>query len=98
MMTIVTRVRLQAGSTDRWDRTMHARVEAARDADGWVSAQLLRGVDDPLERAIIGVWESQQAWQSWHDDPLFAETREQLNGLEDRTQESVWLEVVEDLG
>lgn len=97
MMTIVTRVRLQPGSTDQWDRTMHARVEAARGVDGWVSAQLLKGVDEPLERAIIGVWHSKAAWQSWHDDELFAETREQLNGLEDRAQESAWFEVVEDV-
>jgi heme-degrading monooxygenase HmoA len=98
MMTIVTRVKLRPESTDQWDRAMHARVEAARDADGWISAQLLRGVDEPLERAIVGVWDSQDAWRRWHDDDAFTETREQLSGLEERSQESVWFEVVEDVG
>ena len=26
-------------------------------AKGWVSAQLLKGSDEPLERAIVGVWD-----------------------------------------
>jgi heme-degrading monooxygenase HmoA len=98
MMTIITRVKLRAGSTEQWDRAMHTRVEAARGAKGWVSAQLLKGVDEPLERAIVGVWESKEAWAGWHDDETFTQTREQLSGVEERPQESVWFEVVEDLG
>ena len=97
MMTIITRVKLRAGSTEHWDRAMHTRVEAARGARGWVSAQLLKGVDEPLERAIVGVWESKEAWAGWHNDETFTETREQLSGVEERPQESVWFEVVEDL-
>lgn len=98
MMTIVTRVRLRDGATEQWDRAMHARVDAARDARGWVSAQLLQGVDDPLERAIVGVWDSKDDWAAWHDDDTFRETREQLSGVEDGPQESTWFEVVEDRG
>jgi heme-degrading monooxygenase HmoA len=97
MMTIVTRVKLREGTTDQWDRAMHTRVESARGADGWVSAQLLKGVDEPLERAIVGVWDSKQAWERWHDDEAFTDTRQQLSGLEERPQESVWFEVVEDV-
>jgi heme-degrading monooxygenase HmoA len=97
MMTIVTRVKLRAGSTEQWDRAMHTRVEAAREAEGWVSAQLLKGVDEPLERAIVGVWESKDAWSGWHNDEAFTETKQQLSGLEERPQESVWFEVVEDI-
>jgi len=96
-MTIITRVKLREGSTEQWDRAMHTRVEAARGAKGWVSAQLLKGVDEPLERTIVGVWESKEAWAGWHDDQTFTETREQLSGVEERPQESVWFEVVEDL-
>ena len=32
MMTIITRVKLRPGSTEQWDRAMHTRLEAARDA------------------------------------------------------------------
>jgi heme-degrading monooxygenase HmoA len=98
MMTIVTRVRLRSGSTDQWDQAMHDRVAAARDAEGWVSTQLLKGVDEPLERAIVGVWNSREDWAAWHDDETFRDTREQLKGVEDGPQESVWFEVVEDRG
>lgn len=97
MMTIITRVKLRAGSTEQWDRAMHARVEAARGAKGWISAQLLNGVDEPLERAIVGVWESKDDWAAWHDDDAFRETRAQLRGVEERAQESVWFEVAEDV-
>ena len=95
MMTIITRVKLRAGSTEQWGRAMHTRVEAARGAKGWISAQLLQGVDEPLERAIVGVWDSKEAWAAWHDEDAFTETREQLSGVEDRPQESVWFEVIE---
>ena len=97
MMTIITRVKLRAGSTEQWDRAMHTRVEAARSAKGWISAQLLKGVDEPLERAIVGVWDSKAAWAAWHDDDAFTETREQLSGVEERPQESVWFGVIEDI-
>jgi len=96
-MTIITRVKLREGSPEQWDRAMQTRVEAARDAKGWISAQLLKGVDEPLERAIVGVWDSQEAWAAWHDDDAFTETREQLSGLEERPQESVWFGVIEDI-
>lgn len=96
MMTIITRVKLKAGSAEQWDRVMRERVEAARGASGWVSAQLLTGVDEDLERAIVGVWESKDDWAAWHHDDAFEETRDQLSQVEERSQESVWFEVVED--
>jgi heme-degrading monooxygenase HmoA len=97
MMTIITRVKLREGSTEQWDRAMHTRVDAARGVTGWISAQLLEGVDEPLERAIVGVWESKEDWAAWHDDEAFTETREQLSGVEERPQESVWFSVIEDM-
>jgi heme-degrading monooxygenase HmoA len=97
MMTIITRVKLRAESTEQWDRAMHARVEAARGAKGWVSAQLLRGVEEDRERAIVGVWDSKDDWAAWHHDDAFQETREELSRVEERAQESVWFEVVEDI-
>ncbi|MFC9839056.1 antibiotic biosynthesis monooxygenase family protein [Rhodococcus sp. NPDC127530] len=95
MMTIVTRVTLRAEGVHQWDRVMHARLEAAREKPGWVSAQLLKGVDQPLERAIVGVWNSKKDWAAWHHDETFRATREQLAGLEDCAAESTWFEVVE---
>ena len=95
MMTIVTKVKLRADDVNEWDSAMHTRVEAARGRPGWISAQLLKGVDQPLERAIVGVWESKDAWANWHDDDAFRATRAQLAGLEDGPTESTWFEVVE---
>ena len=95
MMTIVTRVKLREEGIDQWDGAMHARLAAARGKPGWVSAQLLKGVDQPLERAIVGVWNSKNDWASWHDDEAFRATRRQLEGLEDGPTESTWFEVVE---
>ncbi len=94
-MTIVTNVRLRPEGIEQWDSVMHARLEIARGRPGWVSAQLLRGVDQPLARAIVGVWNSKDDWAAWHHDETFRATREQLEGLEDGTTESAWFEVVE---
>jgi heme-degrading monooxygenase HmoA len=97
MPTIITRVRLRAGTTQQWDRAMHIRVQAARDAPGWVSAQLLKGLDDDRDRLIIGVWASPEAWAAWHEDDAFRATREELAGVEERPPESRWFDVVEDV-
>ncbi|MGH8963799.1 MAG: antibiotic biosynthesis monooxygenase family protein [Actinomycetes bacterium] len=95
MMTIVTKVKLHEVGVDQWDSAMHLRVEAARGRQGWISAQLLKGVDQPLERAIVGVWDSKEDWAAWHHDDTFRATRDQLAGLEDGPTESTWFEVIE---
>jgi heme-degrading monooxygenase HmoA len=95
MMTIITSVRLMEDGVTEWDNAMHTRVETARERPGWVSVQLLRGVDDPLERAIVGVWRSKEDWAAWHDDETFHQTRQQLAGLEEEPAVSTWFEVVE---
>jgi heme-degrading monooxygenase HmoA len=60
MMTVVTTVSLKDAARNQWDRAMHERVRAAADMDGWVAVQLLREVDHPQRRAIIGTWESRE--------------------------------------
>lgn len=94
-MTIITTVKLRAGCTEQWDRVMQARVNAAREAHGWVSAQLLNGVAEELERVIVGVWASEADWAAWHDDEAFKTTRVELAGLQERHGTSAWFQVVE---
>jgi hypothetical protein len=73
---------------------MLTRVEAARGAKGWISAQLLKGVDEARHRRRVGL---PSRLGGWHNDAAFDETRKQLSGLEEQPQDSVWFEVVEDL-
>ena len=56
MMTVVTTVTLKDEARSQWDRAMHERVRGASDMEGWVAVQLLREVDEPRRRAIIGTW------------------------------------------
>lgn len=81
MLTIITRVILEEGMEAEWDEVMSERLETARTSEGWVAGQILRPVDSPRRRVIVGVWESRQAWKSWHEDPAFGETRERLADL-----------------
>jgi heme-degrading monooxygenase HmoA len=98
MMTVVTTVTLKDEARNQWDRAMHERVRAASDMEGWVAVQLLREVDEPRRRAIIGTWESREHWARWHDDEAFKSTRAELAGLEDGPPNTVWYDVVEDQG
>ena len=75
MMTIVTHVELKPGTEREWDRTMRERLQAAEGRPGWVAGQLLRPVDKPQARVIVGTWESREAWEAWHRDAAFRETR-----------------------
>jgi len=98
MMTIVTHVEVKPGSEAQWDKTMHERLRAAEQRPGWIAGQLLRPVDKPHDRVIVGTWESRDAWEAWHRDPAFRETRGRLEGLEARTAQEWWHEVLEERG
>jgi heme-degrading monooxygenase HmoA len=96
MMTIVSHVELKPGTESEWDRTMHERLRAAEGRRGWVASQLLRPVDKPQARVIVGTWESREHWAEWHADPAFRETRTRLDGLEARPAQEWWHQVVEE--
>jgi len=98
MMTIVTHVELKPGTEGEWDRAMHERLHAAETRDGWVAGQLLRPVDKPNHRVIVGTWQTREHWETWHRDPAFRETRKRLDGLEARPAQEWWHDVVEGRG
>lgn len=98
MMTVVTTVTLKDEASSQWDRAMHERVRGASDMDGWVAVQLLREVNEPRRRAIIGTWQSREQWVRWHEDETFRATRAELAGLEDGPSTTVWYDVVEEQG
>jgi len=76
---------------------MRTRLSAAKKRPGWVGGQLLRPSDKPDRRVIVGTWKTRADWQTWHDDPRFAATRERLDGLESGPAEHWWHEVVVDV-
>jgi heme-degrading monooxygenase HmoA len=98
MMTVVTHVQLKPGTEGEWDRTMHERLRAAEGREGWVAGQLLRPLDRPQERVIVGTWQSRQHWEAWHRDPAFRDTRARLDTLEAQPSREGWHEVVEERG
>jgi heme-degrading monooxygenase HmoA len=97
MMTIVTHVHLKEDAEREWDAAMRTRLSAAKKRPGWVGGQLLRQSDKPDRRVIVGTWRTRAAWEAWHHDPQFAETRRRLDGLESTPAEHWWHEVVLDV-
>jgi heme-degrading monooxygenase HmoA len=97
MMTIVTRITLKAGTEPAWDAAMRERLTAVRDQPGWIGGQLLIPLDGLNHRVIIGTWQTRAAWEAWHNDRSFAETRARLEGLEAGPAEHWWHEVIEDV-
>ncbi|HYE92953.1 MAG TPA: antibiotic biosynthesis monooxygenase family protein [Terriglobales bacterium] len=97
MMTIVTRVTLKEGAEPAWDTAMRERLSAVRDQAGWIGGQLMIPLDKLNQRVIVGTWQTRAAWEAWHNDPAFAATRRQLEGLEAGPGEHWWHEVIEDI-
>ena len=97
MMTIVTHVTLKEGSEPEWDAAMRERLDAAKNQPGWIGGQLLIPLDRLDKRMIVGTWETRAAWEAWHQDPTFSETRKRLEGLETGTSEHWWHEVIQDV-
>ena len=75
MMTILTEVRLKRGTEGDWDAAMRERMAAARKQPGWIAGQMLKPIDEPDKRVIVGTWRTRDDWKRWHEDPRFAETR-----------------------
>ena len=97
MHTVITRLTLKPGAAEEWDGTMSDRLKAAEDQPGWIGGQLLIPLDRLDKRMIVGTWENRAAWEAWHQDPTFAETRKRLEGLETGKNEHWWHEVIQDV-
>jgi heme-degrading monooxygenase HmoA len=97
MVTIVSEIELKQGREEQWDAAMQERMQAVRDQPGWVGGQMLQPEGDPSKRLIVGTWRSQDDWKRWHDDPQFASTREELDGLTAGAEQHEWYGVVLDV-
>ena len=97
MMTIVTHVHLKDGAAREWDGVMRTRMSAAIKQPGWVGGQLLRTVENPDRRVIVGTWRTRADWEAWHHDPQFTKTRQRLDGLESAPAEHWWHDVMLDV-
>jgi heme-degrading monooxygenase HmoA len=96
-LTVITHhVLRDDAAAHEWDAAMYERLAAARDQPGWIGGQLLRAVNDRMLRTIVGTWESQEAWEVWHGEAAFRQTRERLDGLQSRPSETTWYEVIEE--
>ena len=96
-VTVITHHVLRDDTAAReWDAAMYERLSAARSQPGWVGGQLLRAINDRMLRTIVGTWESREAWEAWHGEEAFRETRERLDGLQLRPSETTWYEVIEE--
>src|SRR4051812_43902032 len=96
MMTVITRLTLSEGAAEEWDTTMNERLKAAEDQAGWIGGQLLRPLDEPHARGVVGAGGARGRWEAWHDAPAFRETRERLEGLQAGPAELAWHEAVLD--
>jgi heme-degrading monooxygenase HmoA len=96
MLTVITRLTLRDGAAEEWDRTMSERMRSVEGQAGWIGGQLLKPVDEPSARVIVGTWESRERWEAWHHEEAFRETRERLEGLQAGPAEVVWHEAVLD--
>ena len=64
---------------------------------GWTHTQVLIPTDGMNKRVIIGTWQTRADWEAWHRDPVFADTRTRLDGLEAAPRQESWHEVMLDL-
>jgi heme-degrading monooxygenase HmoA len=96
MLTVITRLTLKDGAEQEWDRTMSDRMRAAEDQAGWIGGQLLKPLEEPAARVIVGTWESRAHWEDWHNEAAFRATRDRLEGLQGGPAEITWHEAVLD--
>jgi heme-degrading monooxygenase HmoA len=94
MESVITRVVINEGAESEWEAVMRDRMTAAESSPGWIGGSLLAPEGDRGARVILGLWESRDAWEQWHEDPAFRDTAERLEGLESDPGAPTWHEVV----
>jgi heme-degrading monooxygenase HmoA len=95
MMTVVTEIEIKAGQEPHWDAAFRDRLQDAPNQPGWVAMQLVIPLDAPNKRVVIGTWESRADWEAWHDTEMFKATRDRLDGVEQKSSDEAWYEVVD---
>jgi heme-degrading monooxygenase HmoA len=94
MEAVITRVVVKEGARSEWETVMRERMTAAESSEGWIGGSILGPEDDVHARTIVGLWETRNAWERWHEDPAFRETAERLKDLESDAGTATWHEVV----
>lgn len=94
MMTVITHSSLKPEGETEWDQAMRERLDSASARPGWISGQVLIPVEGKNQRVIVGTWADRSDWEAWHEDPAFKDTRERMEGLQQRPDEMQWYEVV----
>jgi len=61
---------IQAFIRDLRSKAMHA--------DGFISGETLRSVDDPSVHLVISTWKSMDAWNAWANEPTRKELEERI--------------------
>jgi heme-degrading monooxygenase HmoA len=94
MESVITRIVLSDGAESEWEAAMRDRMTAAESSPGWIGGTILAPEGDRASRLIVGLWESRDAWERWHEDPAFRDTAERLEGLEIQHGDPTWHGVV----
>lgn len=94
MESVITRVVVNDGSGAKWEAVMRDRMTAAESSPGWIGGSIFTPEGDANNRLIVGLWESRDAWEQWHEQPAFHDTAERLKGLESDAGTATWHEVV----
>jgi heme-degrading monooxygenase HmoA len=94
MESVITRVVVNDGAEPDWESTMRERMTAAESSPGWIGGAILAPEGEAGARLIVGLWETRDAWQRWHEDPAFQDTAERLKGLERDAGTATWHDVV----
>ena len=79
------------------DQVAPGLIELLKKQPGFVRGQLLIPLDGLNKRVIIGTWDTRAAWEAWHGDATFVETRKRLEGLEAQPGDQWWHEVILDV-
>ena len=94
MESVITRVVVNDGAESEWETVMRDRMAAAESSPGWIGGSIFAPEGEPGARLIVGLWETRDAWERWHDAPAFRDTAERLRGLEGDTGTPAWHAVV----
>jgi heme-degrading monooxygenase HmoA len=78
---ILIQRKVKAGKEAELNAIVRELRSYAMHAEGFISGETLRSIDDPSIHLVISTWQSMDDWNAWHNSPKRKEIQKKINAV-----------------
>ena len=78
---ILIQRKIQQGKEDDLNEIVRKLRTQAMHAEGFISGETLRSIEDPTVHIVISTWKSLEDWNKWYNSPERKEARGEMDAI-----------------